>query len=96
MSVAARAVHGLEGHGAGYDRLDGFDDLRGDELQSVSLQFQDLGCSLKVFRTSDFAQVAAIPVGKLPHGVWQVASRRDEAIAKLPEPQRGHIRPLVP
>ena len=25
---------------------------------------------VKVFRTSDFAQVAAIPVGKLPHGVW--------------------------
>jgi YVTN family beta-propeller protein len=25
---------------------------------------------VKVFRTSDFAQVAAVPVGKLPHGVW--------------------------
>ena len=25
---------------------------------------------IKVFRTSDFAQVATIPVGKLPHGVW--------------------------
>jgi YVTN family beta-propeller protein len=25
---------------------------------------------VKVFRTSDFSQVAAIPVGKLPHGVW--------------------------
>ncbi len=25
---------------------------------------------VKVFRTSDFAQVATIPVGKLPHGVW--------------------------
>ena len=25
---------------------------------------------VKVFRTSDFAQVATIPVGKLPHGIW--------------------------
>lgn len=25
---------------------------------------------VKVFRTSDFAQVATIPVGNLPHGVW--------------------------
>jgi len=25
---------------------------------------------VKVFRTNDFAQVATIPVGKLPHGVW--------------------------
>jgi YVTN family beta-propeller protein len=25
---------------------------------------------VKVFRTSDFAQVATIPVGQLPHGVW--------------------------
>ena len=25
---------------------------------------------LKVFRTDDFSQVAVIPVGKLPHGVW--------------------------
>ena len=25
---------------------------------------------VKVFRTSDFRQVATIPVGKLPHGVW--------------------------
>jgi YVTN family beta-propeller protein len=25
---------------------------------------------VKVFRTSDFAHVATIPVGKLPHGVW--------------------------
>jgi YVTN family beta-propeller protein len=25
---------------------------------------------VKVFRTDDFAQVAEIPVGKLPHGVW--------------------------
>jgi len=25
---------------------------------------------VKVFRTSDFVQVATIPVGKLPHGVW--------------------------
>jgi YVTN family beta-propeller protein len=25
---------------------------------------------VKVFRTDDFSQVAAIPVGKLPHGVW--------------------------
>jgi YVTN family beta-propeller protein len=25
---------------------------------------------VKVFRTSDFAQIATIPVGKLPHGVW--------------------------
>lgn len=25
---------------------------------------------VKVFRTTDFAQVATIPVGKLPHGVW--------------------------
>jgi len=25
---------------------------------------------VKVFRTSDFEQVATIPVGKLPHGVW--------------------------
>jgi YVTN family beta-propeller protein len=25
---------------------------------------------VKVFRTDDFTQVAAIPVGKLPHGVW--------------------------
>jgi YVTN family beta-propeller protein len=25
---------------------------------------------LKVFRTSDFSQVATIPVGNLPHGVW--------------------------
>ena len=25
---------------------------------------------VKVFRTSDFAQVATVPVGKLPHGVW--------------------------
>ncbi len=25
---------------------------------------------VKVFRTSDFSQVATIPVGKLPHGVW--------------------------
>lgn len=25
---------------------------------------------IKVFRTRDFAQVATIPVGKLPHGVW--------------------------
>ena len=25
---------------------------------------------IKVFRTSDFAQVAAIPVGNLPHGIW--------------------------
>lgn len=25
---------------------------------------------VKVFRTDDFAQVAAIPVGKLPHGLW--------------------------
>lgn len=25
---------------------------------------------VKVFRTNDFSQVATIPVGKLPHGVW--------------------------
>ena len=25
---------------------------------------------MKVFRTDDFEQVATIPVGKLPHGVW--------------------------
>lgn len=25
---------------------------------------------VKVFRTDDFVQIAAIPVGKLPHGVW--------------------------
>jgi hypothetical protein len=25
---------------------------------------------VKVFRTSDFQQVATVPVGKLPHGVW--------------------------
>jgi len=25
---------------------------------------------VKVFRTDDFAQVATVPVGKLPHGVW--------------------------
>jgi YVTN family beta-propeller protein len=25
---------------------------------------------VKVFRTSDFAQVATIPVGNLPHGIW--------------------------
>jgi YVTN family beta-propeller protein len=25
---------------------------------------------MKVFRTDDFSQVATIPVGKLPHGVW--------------------------
>jgi YVTN family beta-propeller protein len=25
---------------------------------------------VKVFRTDDFVQVATIPVGKLPHGVW--------------------------
>jgi YVTN family beta-propeller protein len=25
---------------------------------------------VKVFRTDNFAQVAAIPVGKLPHGIW--------------------------
>src|ERR1700744_4578730 len=25
---------------------------------------------VKVFRTDDFSQVAAIPVGKLPHGIW--------------------------
>jgi YVTN family beta-propeller protein len=25
---------------------------------------------VKVFRTSDFTQVATIPVGKLPHGIW--------------------------
>jgi YVTN family beta-propeller protein len=25
---------------------------------------------VKVFRTSDFSQVATIPVGKLPHGIW--------------------------
>ena len=26
--------------------------------------------AVKVFRTSDFALVATIPVGKMPHGVW--------------------------
>ncbi len=26
--------------------------------------------AIKVFRTSDFSNVATIPVGKLPHGVW--------------------------
>jgi YVTN family beta-propeller protein len=25
---------------------------------------------VKVFRTDDFTQIAAIPVGKLPHGIW--------------------------
>ena len=25
---------------------------------------------VKVFRTDDFAQVATIPVGNLPHGIW--------------------------
>ncbi len=25
---------------------------------------------VKVFRTGDFAQVAVIPVGNLPHGIW--------------------------
>lgn len=25
---------------------------------------------VKVFRTSDFSEVAAIPVGRLPHGIW--------------------------
>jgi DNA-binding beta-propeller fold protein YncE len=25
---------------------------------------------IKVFRTDNFAQVATIPVGKLPHGIW--------------------------
>jgi hypothetical protein len=25
---------------------------------------------VKVFRTSDFSQVATIPVGALPHGIW--------------------------
>ena len=25
---------------------------------------------VKVFRTDDFSQVATIPVGKLPHGIW--------------------------
>jgi YVTN family beta-propeller protein len=28
---------------------------------------------VQVFRTSDFAKVATIPVGKLPHGVWPSA-----------------------
>lgn len=28
---------------------------------------------VKVFRTDDFSQVATIPVGKLPHGVWPSA-----------------------
>src|ERR1700746_4043231 len=25
---------------------------------------------IKVFRTDDFSQIATIPVGKLPHGIW--------------------------
>jgi len=25
---------------------------------------------VKVFRTTTFSQVATIPVGKLPHGIW--------------------------
>ncbi len=26
--------------------------------------------AIKVFRTDDFSQIATIPVGKLPHGIW--------------------------
>ncbi|MGA7804009.1 YncE family protein, partial [Bradyrhizobium sp.] len=46
---------------------------------------------VKVFRTDDFSQVAAIPVGKLPHGVWPsgdgsrvyVGLENDDALAAI-------------
>jgi YVTN family beta-propeller protein len=46
---------------------------------------------VKVFRTDDFAQVATIPVGKLPHGVWPsgdgtrvyVGLENDDALAAI-------------
>ncbi|OWQ86122.1 hypothetical protein CDN98_14190 [Roseateles terrae] len=46
---------------------------------------------VKVFRTDDFSQVATIPVGKLPHGVWPsgdgsriyVGLENDDALAVI-------------
>ncbi len=46
---------------------------------------------VKVFRTSDFAEVAQIPVGKLPHGIWPsgdgtriyVGLENDDALAAI-------------
>jgi YVTN family beta-propeller protein len=46
---------------------------------------------VKVFRTDDFSEVAAIPVGKLPHGVWPsgdgtriyVGLENDDALAAI-------------
>jgi YVTN family beta-propeller protein len=46
---------------------------------------------VKVFRTDDFSQVATIPVGKLPHGVWPsgdgtriyVGLENDDALAAI-------------
>jgi hypothetical protein len=31
---------------------------------------------VKVFRTDNFEQVATIPVGDLPHGIWPSATER--------------------
>jgi len=46
---------------------------------------------VKVFRTDDFSQIATIPVGKLPHGVWPsgdgsriyVGLENDDALAAI-------------
>jgi YVTN family beta-propeller protein len=46
---------------------------------------------VKVFRTDDFSQVATIPVGKLPHGIWPsgdgtrvfVGLENDDALATI-------------
>jgi YVTN family beta-propeller protein len=58
---------------------------------------------VKVFRTSDFAQVAVIPVGNLPHGIWPsgdgrrvyVGLENDDRLAAI-DTLSNHVIATVP
>jgi len=58
---------------------------------------------VKVFRTKDFAQVATVPVGKLPHGIWPsgdgsriyVGLENDDKLAVI-DTARNRLTNMVP
>jgi YVTN family beta-propeller protein len=58
---------------------------------------------VKVFRTDDFSQVATIPVGKLPHGVWPsgdgtrvyIGLENDDALAAI-DTQTNQVVAVIP
>ena len=58
---------------------------------------------VKVFRTRDFAQVATVPVGKLPHGIWPsgdgsriyVGLENDDKLAVI-DTAKNRVTSMVP